>query len=55
MTNSIERQLFPLSGSYFCYQNVNLKILDIKKPQYSFKESPFVCQGIDKASFQAIN
>ena len=26
-----------------------------KKPQYSFKESCFVCQSIEKASFQAIN
>ena len=55
MTNSVERQLFPLSGPQFCDQDVNLKLLDNKKPQYSSKESWFVCQSIEKASFQAIN
>ena len=55
MTNSIESQLFGLSGPQLCNQNVNLKLFDDKKPQYSFKEIPFVCQRIDKASFQAMN
>ena len=56
MTNSIERQLFPLSGPQFCDQDVNLKLLDNKKPQYSFKKKAVLfVKVLKKASFQAIN